>query len=142
MNQVPVIPYPNSVNVTGEIFSLENRTRILINEVDLPELEGMVKFLNSMMVNTLGARLEVTKISTRDPQIILRINKDLVQLGEEGYHLVINKKRILIESASIQGVFYGIQSLRQLLPVEGNQVTVGIKFMISRVFPGAACCWM
>lgn len=127
MNQVPVIPYPNSVNVTGEIFSLENRTRIWINEVDLPELEGMVKFLNSMMVNTLGARLEVTKISTRDPQIILRINKELVQLGEEGYHLVIDKKRILIESASVHGVFYGIQSLRQLLPVEGSQVTVGIK---------------
>ena len=127
MNLVPIIPYPNSVKLTGEIFSLENRTSIWINEMDLPALEGMVKFLNSMMVNTLGARLEVTKISTRDPQIILRINKELVQLGEEGYHLVIDKKRILIESASVQGVFYGIQSLRQVLPVEGSQVTVGIK---------------
>lgn len=126
MNNIPVIPYPNSVNKIGEVFNLENRTRIWIDPADLPYLEGMVKFLNSMVVNAVGARLEVTDLSSHEPQIILRLNKAL-QLGPEGYHLRIDKKQILIESASKMGIFYGIQTVRQILPVKRSQSTVGIE---------------
>jgi hexosaminidase len=125
MDQIPVIPYPNSVVKTGETFNLDNRTRIWIDEASRPVLERMAKILNTMMVNTVGARLEVTSLSSRSPQIILKLNHGL-QLGREGYHLRIDKKQILIEGESIPGVFYGIQTLRQILPVEVSQSVVQI----------------
>jgi hexosaminidase len=126
MNYIPIIPNPNSVSEIGEVFTLENHTRIFIDPADLSDLEGLVKFINSMVVNSAGARLEVTNSNSRESQIILRLNKDL-QLGTEGYHLLIDKKQILIESESKQGIFYGIQSLRQILPVKGSQTAVVIR---------------
>src|SRR5690606_23386571 len=51
--------------------------------------------------------------------IALKINSSLnEELGIEGYKLTINGKGIIIEGASETGVFYGIQSLRHLLPPE------------------------
>jgi len=38
------------------------------------------------------------------------------QIGEEGYSLYISNKGIIIKAAGETGLFYGVQSLRQLLP--------------------------
>ncbi|MWW25248.1 family 20 glycosylhydrolase [Algibacter wandonensis] len=58
-----------------------------------------------------------TTIKKRGVGIILKINSDLeITLGKEGYHLTSSKKEIVIEASSNTGLFYGIQSLRQLLP--------------------------
>ena len=42
----------------------------------------------------------------------------LAHLGQEGYRLSVEKDRIVIASSTNAGVFYGIQTLRQLLPVK------------------------
>ena len=48
----------------------------------------------------------------------LQIDSSLESLREEGYHLLVRETHIEISAPTTNGVFYGIQSLRQLLPVE------------------------
>ena len=45
----------------------------------------------------------------------LQINKDLKSINDEGYFLTIRKKKIIIEAKTEAGLFYGVQSLLQLL---------------------------
>ncbi|MEP7324850.1 MAG: beta-N-acetylhexosaminidase [Gemmatimonadota bacterium] len=48
--------------------------------------------------------------------IILHIDASLTRLGAEGYRLVVEPERIVITAPEAAGLFYGIQSLRQLFP--------------------------
>lgn len=50
--------------------------------------------------------------------IHLRLNPELEELGSEGYRLEVLPEAIVIEAPETTGVFYGIQTLRQLLPIE------------------------
>src|SRR5438128_3689638 len=52
------------------------------------------------------------------PAIVLRVEGALSSLGQEGYRLDITGERVTIRGAAPAGVFYGIQTLRQLLPPE------------------------
>ena len=55
----------------------------------------------------------------KEGMIALKINSSQNKaLGKEGYKLTINSKGITIEGATETGIFYGIQSLRHLLPSE------------------------
>ncbi|WP_417884955.1 beta-N-acetylhexosaminidase [Zunongwangia sp.] len=51
--------------------------------------------------------------------IILKINDSLQH--EDAYHLSIQTNNIKIEGKSAEAVFYGIQSLRQLVPLKKNR---------------------
>lgn len=50
-------------------------------------------------------------------------------LGQEGYELIISTKRIRISGASASGVFYGLQTLRQLLPTVPNSPVQCIRIL-------------
>lgn len=54
----------------------------------------------------------------------LHLSDTLNQLGEEGYRLDISARGVQIQAATQAGLFYGIQTLRQLLPsaLESGQV--------------------
>ena len=50
--------------------------------------------------------------------IAVVIDKRAVQLGDEGYFLDIKQNNITIKAANYAGIFYGLQTLRQLMPKE------------------------
>ena len=55
-----------------------------------------------------------------DPVIYLSLDDALDSLGQEGYRLDITEDGVRITGSTTTGVFYGIQSLRQLLPAGQN----------------------
>jgi hexosaminidase len=52
------------------------------------------------------------------PHVEMKLDPSLEKLGEEGYRLEISPKRILLKAPKAAGIFYGTQTLRQLLPVQ------------------------
>src|SRR5467141_723145 len=64
-----------------------------------------------------GYRLAVSSAAgTAARTISLRVDPALSRLGEEGYRLTVTGTRITIRAFPPAGVFYGVETLRQLLP--------------------------
>ncbi|HEX9349460.1 MAG TPA: glycoside hydrolase family 20 zincin-like fold domain-containing protein, partial [Gemmatimonadales bacterium] len=64
-----------------------------------------------------GYRLAVSGAArTAARTISLRVDPTLSRLGEEGYRLTVTGTRITIQAFRPAGVFYGVETLRQLLP--------------------------
>lgn len=59
----------------------------------------------------------------RKDQVVLLLT-DRVKGSPEGYVLTVTPKRILVESASGAGLFYGLQSLLQCAQISGSEVSV------------------
>jgi hexosaminidase len=64
-----------------------------------------------------GYRLSATgSAGTAARTISLRLDPSLSRLGDEGYRLTVSGTRITIRAPHAAGVFYGVETLRQLLP--------------------------
>lgn len=66
----------------------------------------------------LAGYVRVTTSANPGSAIVLAKEKNNPELGNEGYRLVVEKNGIKISANSDAGLFYGIQSLLQLLPEE------------------------
>ena len=76
------------------------------------------KQLVEMLAPAMGRRLSVSQSDLADNCIALRIDPKLTELGEEGYRATISPKRVELIARTSAGIFWGMQTLRQLLPVE------------------------
>jgi hexosaminidase len=64
------------------------------------------------------ARMLGTKVVTVPAPVSLRLAGD-AGLGDEGYDLTVTPSTVRLDAASPAGLFHGVQTLRQLLPVQG-----------------------
>ena len=73
--------------------------------------------LSDWLQPATGYRLAVSGAAgTAARTISLRVDPALSRLGEEGYRLTVAGTRITIRAFRPSGVFYGVETLRQLLP--------------------------
>ena len=101
-----IIPAPQTIEVKKGAFDLNSATKI--------NAEENLKDIKSYLISILPVSLSEKQASG---VIVLKINKQLLKkYGKEAYSLNITPKEIEISGASPAGVFYGIQTLRQLLP--------------------------
>ncbi len=108
--QVNIIPRPLEVKIGDDFFVVNNKTNIVADKSSINQANYLAKILEK-------AFDKKPSIKQKGYGIVLNINPALESIwGKEGYHFKSNKKYILIEAASNTGLFYGIQSLRQLLP--------------------------
>jgi hexosaminidase len=110
-----MIPLPASLrNLPGE-FHLTPETVISTDGAN----RWNADFLRSLLAGPTGFPLPIRSGEQAiDQTIQLRLTGGMETLGSEGYRLEIRPGKIEIEAAATAGVFYGIQSLRQLLPPE------------------------
>lgn len=109
---VQIIPEPNKIEYGQGVFSL--RAGVTITAGD--NLHNEANLLSEVLEKGFGIQQE---INAEGNEILLEIDADLKeQLGKEGYMLFISQNEISIKGATSTGVFYGIQSLRQLLPAD------------------------
>ena len=110
--QIQVIPRPQQIVIENEGFILSSKTVIVADQSTQKEAE----YLNAIFRDAFGPK---TAINTKGEGIHLKLHPQLrAKLGDEGYLLKVNQKEIVIEGATNAGVFYGIQTLRQLLPAD------------------------
>lgn len=112
-----IIPLPYKIEPRSGQIRLTREFNIL---ADTPNLWN-ASYLRELISPPTGFPVEIQIKS--DPLVIkkricLFLNPGLMELGREGYTLEVNPDSIVIESPGTAGVFYGIQTLRQLLPVE------------------------
>lgn len=104
----PVLPTPVTYQYRDITFTLDNRVTILADSLFQNEAE----YLQDELAKVLGERPKM--VANVDPAgIRIRYQNSL---HSEGYTLSVDSNGVLIEAATPAGAFYGIQSLKLLLP--------------------------
>lgn len=113
---IHIIPEPVSVKIKPGYFSLTKSTTIISPDTRTRDIAEMMK--TSLYTSTrYHIAVKNYEHGRGNSLITILLNKvpDTL-LGDEGYKLVISQKQILISANKVQGLFYGGQSLIQLLP--------------------------
>lgn len=108
-----LIPRPGEFQSAAGVFVFDSKTRILA----APGTEGVGQYLAEKLRPATGLPLLMLS-SSGAPQkgsvsLVLRADSGL---GEEGYVLEISTEFVSLSAGSPAGLFYGVQTIRQLLP--------------------------
>lgn len=112
-SQVSILPKPKEMTIpaTGGNFPITAQTRFVVKDASL---QPSVDFFNDFLNRIYGFKLKSAP-GTAKNTIVLERSKTADTL-EGAYSLKVSAAGVKISSYSRQGVFYGIQSLIQLLP--------------------------
>ncbi len=107
---LPLIPKPIVVNVMPCNFQFTKDIKIYV----IKELENIGKQLQTYLSSKLGWQIPLVKEKVGKKIIVLEYNDD-ISLPKDGYHIRADDESIYISGVHSQGIFYGIQTLKQLL---------------------------
>jgi hexosaminidase len=108
--EISLIPQPVKLTRTEGFFILRPDTRIEAP----PTLERVAARLRESLGAATGFPLPTAKRGSN--VIVIKLDPALKSLGSEGYRLTVTEKKVVIVGSEPSGVFYAIQTLRQLLP--------------------------
>jgi hexosaminidase len=108
---IPIIPFPLKYIKYEGSFKFNEEVKINAPE----KFSNLINHLNEKIFTFLGYQLEIINSESSHNRIELKIEPLLTRLGTEGYILNITPQIISVQGASLQGIFYGIESLLQLI---------------------------
>jgi hexosaminidase len=123
--QVSIIPKPAEVIIpsTAGSFTLTPQTVLVVEHAGL---QATADFLNEYLKQVYGFSLKTSKKSVATNAVYLHASKNNNKGG--AYKIEVKDENIAIEGADESGVFYGMQTLLQLLPVQ-KETTLNIPFI-------------
>ncbi|TRZ41568.1 beta-N-acetylhexosaminidase [Robertkochia solimangrovi] len=110
-----IIPQPVTLNKETGRFKLDENT-VIIAEANF---ENEAVYLRDLLNEFSGLQVEFDPAASASSNVIFLVNDEGVK-NDEGYRLLVDRQQIKISAKSAKGVFYGIQSLQQLLKFEGD----------------------
>ena len=124
---VAVIPEPVSLSHSGGVFAINSETKIIANSAGKPAASYFAKSVR----NATGLALPIHEGASGEDvtnRIVIRVaaaDSESSELGEEGYRLRVAAGRIDLAASRPAGLFYGVQTLLQLLPPKVYERTPG-----------------
>jgi len=134
---LPVIPSPVSYKATGNKVVFDDYVRILHTE----GLENEARFISGFLGKLIGAQPTMEQATEPSPYSIFLETGNISVNGktEEAYRMEIRPdKSIRITGSDQAGVFYGLQSLIAMLPVEvfrGEEADVALDEVVIEDVP-------
>lgn len=113
--ELPLIPKPVEAEIQKGTFLLSKK-----NTISVPSNNHEVNEIGNLFAKQLaeltGLELKIQTDNVKNA-IVFSLNKSLNQhIGEEGYSLVITSKNIILSANNPAGLFYGAQTLLQMIP--------------------------
>ncbi len=93
-------------------FRLSKKTSLEVSGVDNSKnfIKNFISFVNQETGFELNSKIN------KKSNILLRITDQNLDLGEEGYKIsILPKENLIVESNTERGLFYGIESLKQII---------------------------
>ena len=109
-----LIPMPQSVQTGEGFFRIKYSHRITMTAACASEVYDSALLLAEELKNAAGFSVMVDRRSAKyHPGILLDVAENAE--NPEGYTLEINDSGVVVTGASVRGLHYGIQTLRQLV---------------------------
>jgi len=142
-NQLKLIPEPKEVRVHQGRFHVMPTTRILVefghqdeDRIAAETLAEEIRDQSGLKLSITGARAESRAESKQEEGAIVlaRLQDKKVRgfleskglkadsIGDQGYLLFSDSSHLIVAANTGQGLFYGVQTLRQLLRTEGTNL--------------------
>lgn len=115
-DNIRFIPQPAEIPMQSGTFRLDGSATISFSKELNKEVSLLKNYLHEL---GLTAALSMDK---SDAMIQLQLSETVLPAHKEGYILQISNRNIQIKSSSATGIFYGIQTLRQLVEKYPNRI--------------------
>jgi hexosaminidase len=112
----PVVPWPAKLEPAEGSFPLRPETRIVLSDPASAELREIATLLQEYSGLATGVRPALDQRSSTAEGAISLLLAPGAGMGPEAYELTVAPERVTVRAATPRGVFYGVQTLRQLLP--------------------------
>jgi hexosaminidase len=126
-----IIPKPVSMTLKNGSLSVDSRLPIVYDKTDVNQTK-IIKHLQDVFT-TLGFAMQTAEMS-QGPAIKLSKSSSTASKSE-GYSLTVNENGINIQANDFGGFFNGLQTLRQLLPLNRQTSTVSIPYLDIEDYP-------
>ena len=125
-SEIAVIPKPAKLQLEKGSFEFDKNTQFVIENASQKEFFTV---LTDKFKNVSSWDLDVVEKAPKDNFVQLIVDENL---EDEGYKLVVNSNNVTISSKGKAGFIYGIETLRQLLPVniESSKAVSNIDWII------------
>ena len=125
VDRLTVLPQPQKMvmGTAGSNFELNPETKI-VNFIESKESKHAIAEIQRLAVELFGKKLKKASAVKGDNNIIIRSNSSL---AEEGYKLEILPENIIIQAKSATGVFYAVQTLKQIVPVQAYETPIDLQ---------------
>jgi hexosaminidase len=117
-NEINLIPQPVEMTAGSGSYQLSKSTAISYNKA---ECRNAADILTQKINLPTGFNLKAKKGEKGNIKLMLN-DKENPQLGKEGYNLESDVNGVTISANQAAGLFYGVQTLLQLLPKEIESV--------------------
>ena len=133
-SKITIIPKPMKMKVTGGHFAVKQNTAIYVQS-GCCEVKKVAKYFAEQVRPATGLSIVVREQSEDNPpadSFLFTTKGADSGLGEEGYELKVTEKGVVLRAAEPGGLFYGVQTLRQLLPpqIESRKKVLGVEWTI------------
>ena len=122
-----VIPYPQQVLFGGDAFIFQSDLNIVLDK----DHSKADEFTATELIRDLKSEWNIDAALNQKRNnfsVILSRRKSLSKPGKQGYELSVTKNAITISSAGEEGLFYGTQTLLQLIQKSaGGYKVIGLK---------------
>ena len=122
-----IIPYPQQVLFGGDAFMFQNDLNIVLDK----DHSKADEFTATELIRDLKSEWNIDAAINQKRNnfsVILSRRKSLSKPGKQGYELSVTKNAITISSAGEEGLFYGTQTLLQLIQKSaGGYKVIGLK---------------
>ena len=130
-NNIAILPQPVSVSSQGGNFSFTSNNA-LISAPAGAGVQYVTDYLKNKLSTATGFPVTVgTANSNAAIQLMLNKSSDST-LGKEGYKLSVTPQGVIIRANQPAGLFYGVQTLMQLMPkeIESDSVAKNIAWTV------------
>ncbi|MGN6803120.1 MAG: beta-N-acetylhexosaminidase [Ginsengibacter sp.] len=115
-DSIAIIPKPLQMQVHNGHFVLNNSTAISANSSN-KEVDETIEWFIKKIATSTGYHLSNHKSSKNDIELQLNKKAD-TSLHDEGYTLNVTPSKVTVVANKPAGLFYGLQTVLQLLPPE------------------------
>lgn len=115
--ELAIIPNPLEIKCQNGIFKLNNKTSIQFDSTQ-KELKPLAEMLIQGIRQRTGIQIKTSTIDKKKATNSVTLQLTTDTLGKEGYRLSVGTEGIVVRASQLNGLFYAIQTIYQLLPID------------------------